>query len=176
MNTFQSGINRLLGTAAVATGYLTKTATENYVAKRGAEYNKSYEAQVEAAQKGYTKSGNISKSKAAEEAKQKAAEAAPGEASKIPFLKKADEALKVGYEEKIKGLNKRTQEGVAKLKASAAKNKQDMYKQFGDYQELAPQIMAKLPPEERWKIQAESKIKQQQAFDNFLKTVKGGKQ
>ena len=176
MNTFQSGINRLLGTTAVATNYLTKQSAENYMAKRGAEYDKAYEAQVNAAQKGYTKSGNKSRSKAALEAKQKAEAAQPGEGSKLPWLKGGEAQLKGEYEEKMKGLESRTKEGVSKLKATAAKGKQDMYKQFGDYQELAPQIMAKLPPEERWKIQAEAKLKQQQAFDNFLKQVKGGKQ
>ena len=176
MNTFQGSINQLLGIGAVATGYMTKQAQANYLQKRGAEYNKAYEAQVEAAAKGYTKSGAKSKSKGALEAQQQAEAAQPGAGTKLPFLKGAEEALKADYEAKMKGLQKRTSEGVEKLKAQKAKSKEDTFKQFGDYQELAPQIMAKLPPEERWKLQAQAKIKQQQAFDNFVKTVRGGKQ
>lgn len=175
MNTFQGSINQLLGMGAVASQYLTKQATTNYMQKRGAEYNRSYEAQVEAAATGYTKSGAKSKSKAALEAQQAAAEATPGASPKLPFLKKADDVLRADYEAKMKGLEKRTSEGVAKLKAQKAQGNEDLYKQFGEYQELAPQIMAKLPPEERWKIQAQAKIKQQQAFDNFIKQVRGGK-
>ena len=174
MNTFQGSINQLLGMGAVATGYLTKQAASAYSAKRGAEYAKAYDAQAEAAAKSYTKSGNKSKSKGAIEAQQLAQEATPGAAPKLPFLKKEDAALRADYEAKMKGLEKRTAEGVANLKATKKQSKQDMYKQFGDYQELAPQIMAKLPPEERWKIQAQAKIKQQQAFDNFQKKVRGG--
>ena len=75
MNTFQSGVNRLLNTTAVATGAVVKYTTDKYTAERGAQYNKAYEAQVEAAQKSYTKSGAKSKSNAAKEA-QAAAEAA----------------------------------------------------------------------------------------------------
>ncbi len=175
MNTFQGSINQLLGMGAVATGYLTNKAAAAYSAKRGAEYAKSFEAQQEAAAKSYTKSGNKSQSKAALEAQQKAQEATPGAGPKLPFLKKEDAALRADYEAKMKGLEKRTSEGVAKLKATKAQSKQDMFKQFGDYQELAPQIMAKLPPEERWKIQAEAKIKQQKAFDDFQKKIMGGK-
>ena len=176
MNTFQGSINQLLGIGAVATGYLTKQAAGAYSAKRAAEYNKSYQANVEAAATGYTKSGNKSKSKAAIEAQQEAEAATPGAAPKLPFLKKEDAALRADYEAKMQGLQKRTAEGVAKLKATKAQGKQEIFKQFGEYQELAPQIMAKLPPEERWKIQAQAKIKQQQAFDNFIKEVGGGKE
>ena len=176
MNTFQGSINQLLGMGAVATGYLTKQAASAYSAKRGAEYTNAYNASVEAAAKSYTKSGNKSQSKAALEAQAKAQEAAPGAGPKLPFLKKEDAALRAKYEADMKGLEKRTSEGVAKLKATKAQSKQDMYKQFGDYQELAPQIMAKLPAEERWKIQAQAKIKQKKAFDNFLDKIRGGKE
>ena len=174
MNTFQSGINKLLNTTAVATAAGVKYSTDQYMATRGAEYNKAYEAQVEAAQKSYTKSGAKSKSKAAKEAQIAAQEAQPGEASKLPWLKKPEEAMRSEYESKVKKKNEKTSEGVKKLKETAAKSKQDVYKQFGDYQELAPQLLAQMPPEERWKIQATAKIQQQQAFDNFIKSIKGG--
>ena len=176
MNTFQSGVNRLLNTTAIATGAIVKYTTDKYAAERGAQYNKAYEAQVEAAQKSYTKSGAKSKSNAAKEAQAAAEAAQPGAGSKLPWLKGTEEALKGDYENKVKKLNERTAEGVKKLKETKAKGMQDVYKQFGDYQELAPQLLAKMPPEERWKLQADAKLKQQQAFDNFLKKVKGGKE
>ena len=75
----------------------------------------------------------------------------------------------------MQGLQDRTQAGVKKLKETKAKGQQDIYKQFGEYQELAPQIMGKLPAEDRWKLQAEAKLNQQKAFDNFLESIKGGK-
>lgn len=175
MNTFQSGVNRLLNTAAVATGAIVKHTTDQYKMERGAEYNKAYNAQVEAAQKGYTKSGNKSKSKEAVEARFQARVNEPGEASKLPWLKKTEEALASDYENKMKGLQERTAEGVKKLKETAKKSKEDVYKQFGEYQELAPQLLAQMPAEERWKLQAQAKIAQQKAFDNFLDTVRGGK-
>ena len=111
MNTFQSGVNRLLNTAAVATGAIVKHTTDQYKTERGAEYNKAYNAQVEAAQKGYTKSGNKSKSKEAVEARFQARVNEPGEASKLPWLKKTEEALASDYENKMKGLQERTAEG-----------------------------------------------------------------
>lgn len=175
MNTFQSGVNRLLATAAVATDRAVQVSTNQYAAQRGAEYNKAYEAQVEAAQKSYTKSGAKSRSKAAKEAQAAAEAAQPGAGSKLPWLKGTEESLKGEYESKVKKLYERTAEGVKKLKATKEKGKQDLYKQFGDYQELAPQLLKQMPAEERWKLQAEAKLKQQQAFDNFLKSIKGGK-
>ena len=175
MNTFQSGVNRLLNTTAVATGAVVKHTTDRYMAERGAQYNKAYEAQVEAAQKSYTKSGAKSRSKGAKEAQAAAEAAQPGKGSKLPWLKGPEEALKAEYESKVKKLNERTAEGVKKLKGVKEQSKQDMYKQFGDYQEIAPQIMAQMAPEDRWKIQAEAKLQQKQAFDNFLKSIKGGK-
>ena len=174
MNAFQSSINRLLGATAVATGYLTKQATANYAANRGAEYNKAYEAQLEAAQKSYTKTGRVSSSKAAKEARAAAEQAQPGEGPKMPFLKKADEALKAEYDAKMSKLNKTVEEGRAKLKATNKKGKEDLIKSFGEYQELAPQLLAQMPPEERWKLQAQARIKQKEAYAKFLDTIKGG--
>ena len=171
----QGSINQLLGATAIATNYATKQAAENYAQKRAAEFEASYQANVEAAQKGYTKSGAKSKSKAAQEAQAKVAATQPGEGSKAPWNRKAEEQLGEIYTQKMKGLQDRTQAGVKKLKETKAKSEQDMYKQFGEYQELAPQIIGKLPAEDRWKLQAEAKLKQQQAFDNFLETIKGGK-
>lgn len=171
----QGSINQLLGTTAIATGYITKQAAANYAQKRAAEYEASYKANLEAAQKGYTKSGAKSRSKAAQEAQAKVEATKPGEGSKAPWNKKAEQELGEIYSEKMKKLQDRTQAGVKKLKATKAKSEQDMYKQFGEYQELAPQLIGKLPAEDRWKLQAEAKLKQQQAFDNFLESIKGGK-
>lgn len=176
MNTFQGSINRLLNTAAVASNYIAKEATANYTAQRSEQFNKAYEAQVNAAQKAYTKSGNKSKSKAAKEAEAQVIATQPGEGSKFPLFKGVEAQLQADYDKKVKGLEERTQKGVKGLKETAAKNKAGLYKQFGGYQELAPQILKKLPAEERWKIQAESKLKQQKAYDNFLEKVKGGRE
>ena len=175
MNTFQSGVNRLLNTTAIATGAMVKYGTEQYAAKRGAEYNKAYEAQVEVAQKSYTKSGAKSRSKAAQEAQAAAEAAQPGKASKLPFLKQTEEALASDYQKKVSGLQQRTAEGVKKLKETKKQSKQDIYKQFGEYQELAPQLLAQMPAEERWQLQAEAKLTQQKAFDDFIAKVRGGK-
>ena len=174
MNTFQSSVNRLLGEAAVATNYLTRQATANYAAQRGAEYEKSYQANLEAATKGYTKTGAVSRSKAAKEAAAAAEQAQPGPASKMPFLKGTEEALKADYDKKMGRLNKTVEEGRAKLKATNKQGKEDLLKSFGEYQELAPQLLAKMPPEERWKLQAEQRIKQKKAYENFIDTIRGG--
>ena len=175
MNTFQSGINRLLNTTAVATGAIVKHTTDKYTAERSAEYNKAYEAQVEAAQKSYTKSGAKSRSKAAKEAQAAAQAAQPGKGSSLPWLKDTEKALASDYETKMSKLQQRTAEGVKKLKDTKKQSEADLYKQFGDYQDIAPQLLAKMPAEDRWQLQAEAKIAQQKAFDNFLNTVKGGK-
>ena len=174
MNTFQSNINRLLGETAVATNYLVKQATANYAAQRGAEYDKSYQANLEAATKGYTKTGAVSRSKAAKEAAAAAEQAQPGPGPKMPFLKGTDEALKAEYDKKMGKLNKTVEEGRAKLKAQKKQGKEDLAKAFGQYQEIAPQLLSKLPPEERWKLQAEQRIKQKKAYENFIDTIKKG--
>ena len=175
MSSIQGSINQLLGMAAAGSAYLTSKSTAKYEAKRAAEFDKAYEAQLEAAQKGYTKSGAKSRSKAAEEAKAAAEAATPGQASKVPWNKGTEAKLKAEYDKKMQGLQERTSKGLTKLTEANLKAKEGTYKQFGDYESIAPQILSKLEPSDRWKIQAEQKLKQKQAFDSFINSLKGGK-
>ena len=175
MNTFQGSINQLLGIGAVATGYMTKQAQANYLQKRGAEYNKAYEAQVEAAAKGYTKSGAKSKSKDAISAREAAELATPGTGSKAPWNKETEKKLSAEYNDKIKGLQERTAKGLSKLQEANREAKAGTYKQFGDYESIAPQMLKKMDAKDRWKIQAQQKIEQRKAFDDFVNSLKGGK-
>ena len=171
MSSIQGNINQLLAMGAVATNYATKAASERYAAKRGAEYNASYQANLEAAKKGYTKGGNISQSKAAQEAREAAAAATPGAASKAHWNKGVEAQLKAEYDKKMGKLNETVNKGVESLKAAKAKGKEATLNQFGDYKELAPQIMAGMSADDRWKIKAEQRIIQRNAFDDFMKSL-----
>ena len=175
MSSIQGSINQLLGMAAAGSAYLTSKSTAKYEAKRAAEFDKAYEAQLEAAQKGYTKSGAKSRSKAAQEARQVAVELQPEPASKLPFHKATEAKLQADYDKKMAGLQERTAKGLSKLKEANLKAKEGTYKQFGEYESLAPQMLAKMEPSDRWKIQADQKLKQRHAFDNFIQSLKGGK-
>ena len=175
MSSIQGSINQLLGMAAAGSAYLTKQSAAKYEAKRAAEFDKSYQAQLEAAQRGYTKSGAKSRSKAAEEARAAAEAATPGPASKAPYHKEVEAKLQADYDKKMQGLQERTTKGLSKLKEANLKAKQGTYKQFGEYESIAPQMLAKMEPSDRWKLQAEQKLKQRQAFDSFIQSLKGGK-
>ena len=175
MSSIQGSINQLLGMGAAASAYYTQQAAAKYAAQRGAEYEKSYQAQLEAAKTGYTKSGAKSRSKAAKEAQAQVEVTMPGEGSKAPWNKATEEKLKAQHEAKVAGLQERTAKGLTKLKEANLKAKQGTYKQFGDYESIAPEILKKLSPSDRWKIQAEQKLKQQQAFNSFIDSLKGGK-
>ena len=175
MSSIQGSVNQLLGMAAAGTAYLTKNAATSYEAKRAAEFDKAYQAQLEAAQKGYTKSGAKSRSKAAKEAQAKAEALTPGQGSTAQWNKETEAKLQADYDKKTKGLQERTAKGLSKLKEANLKAKKGTYEQFGDYESLAPKLLAKMEPSDRWKIQAEQKLKQKQAFDNFIQSLKGGK-
>ena len=175
MSSIQGSVNQLLGITAAASSYLTKQSAAKYEARRGAELDKAYQAQLEAAQKGYTKSGAKSRSKAAKEAQAQVEATTPGEASKLPWHKDVEAKLQADYGQKVKGLQERTAKGLSKLKEANLKAKKGTYEQFGDYESLAPSLLAKMEPSDRWKIQAEQKLKQKQAFDNFIQSLKGGK-
>ena len=175
MSSIQGSVNQLLGIAAASTAYLTKGAAAKYAAQRGAEYEKAYQAQLEAAKTGYTKSGAKSRSKAAKEAQAQVEATMPGAGSKAPWNKDVEAQLKAKYDKDVAGLQERTAKGLTKLKEANLKAKQGTYKQFGDYESIAPEILKKLSPSDRWKIQAEQKLKQQQAFNSFIDSLKGGK-
>ena len=171
----QGSINQLLGMAAAGSAYLTKQAAAKYEAQRSAEYDKSYQAQLEAAQKGYTKSGAKSKSKDAISAREAAELATPGAGSKAPWNKETEKRLSAEYNDKIKGLQERTAKGLSKLQEANREAKAGTYKQFGDYESIAPQMLKKMDAKDRWKIQAQQKIEQRKAFDDFVNSLKGGK-
>ena len=175
MSSIQGSINQLLGIGAAGAAYLTSRSASKYAEQRKAEYDKAYKAQLEAAQKGYTKSGAKSRSKAAKEAQAQVELTTPGQASKLPWNKGTEAKLKAEYDKKMQGLQERTSQGLTKLKEANLKAKEGTYKQFGDYESIAPQILSKLEPSDRWKIQAEQKLKQKQAFDSFINSLKGGK-
>ena len=175
MSSIQGSINQLLGMGAAASAYYTQQAAHKYAAQRGAEYEKSYQAQLEAAKTGYTKSGAKSRSKAAKEAQAQVEATTPGAGSKAPWNKDVEAQLKAKYDKDVDGLQERTAKGLTKLKEANLKAKQGTYKQFGDYEPIAPEILKKLSPSDRWKIQAEQKLKQQQAFNSFIDSLKGGK-
>lgn len=167
----QGSVNQLLNIGAVATKYATKAASEKYAAERGAELDKSYQANLAAAKSGYTKSGAVSHSKAAEEARIAAQAATPGAGSKAYWNKGVEAQLKGEYDKKMGNLNKTVEEGVKGLKEAKEKGKQATYNQFGEYKELAPQIINNLSADDRWRVKAEQRIIQRNAFDDFMKSL-----
>lgn len=163
----QGSVNQLLGIGAVAANVATKKAAENYAAKRGAELNTSYQANVEAAKAGYTKSGAISNSAAAKEARAKVEATKPGEGSKAYWNKGTEAQLKADYDKKMGELTKTVNKGVADLKKAKEKGKEATLNQFGDYKELAPQILDNMSAGDRWRTLAKQRIIQRNAFNKF---------
>lgn len=167
----QGSVNQLLGIGAVASNVMTKQAAENYAAKRGAEYNTSYQANVDAAKAGYTKSGAISNSAAAKEARAKVEATKPGEGSKAPWNKNVEAQLKADYDKRMGELTKTVNKGVAGLKEAKQKGKEATLNQFGDYKELAPQILDKMSAADRWRTLAKQRIIQRDAFNKFRESL-----
>ena len=171
MSSIQGSINQLLGLTAAGSAYLTSAAQKSYAAKRGAEYDKAYQAQLDAAKSGYTKTGRVSRSKAAQEARAVAEQSQPGAGSKAPWNKDIEGQLKGQYEKKMAGLGKTVEEGRAKLKEADIKAKEATYQQFGDYSEIAPQILNSMSAQDRWKIKAQQRIMQRDAYNDFLESL-----
>lgn len=171
MSSIQGSINQLLNIGAVATNYATKVASQNYAANRKAELDKSYQANLEAAKTGYTKSGAVSHSKAAEEARAKVAETTPGAGSKAQWNKEAEAQLMADYETRMGKLNKTVEKGVQGLKDAKKQGQEATLKQFGEYKDIAPQLMANMKADDRWKVKAEQRIIQRKAFDKFMESL-----
>ena len=167
----QGSVNQLLGIGAVAANVATKKAAENYAAKRSAELNTSYQANVEAAKTGYTKSGAVSNSVAAKEARAKVEATKPGAGSKAYWNKETEAQLKSDYEKKMGELTKTVNKGVASLKEAKQKGKEATLNQFGDYKELAPQILNKMSAGDRWRTLAKQRIIQREAFNKFRESL-----
>ena len=167
----QGSVNQLLGIGAAVAKVGTEQAAQNYAATRGAEYNKAYQAQVDAAKNRYTKSGALSKSKAAVESQAAADAAQPGAASKMPWNKGVEAQLKAQYDTKMADLGKTEAKGVKSLKETAKKAKEATTKQFGDYADLSPKLLQMMSPEDRWKVKAKGKIMQRKAFDDFVESI-----
>ena len=157
--------------AAVVSNYAAKSAASKYEASRGAELENSYQAQLGAAKAGYTKSGNISNSKAAQEARAAAEAAQPKPGSKAPWNKATEEKLMSQYNAKVGKLNKTVEQGLEKLKKTKLQGQENMYAQFGDYKNLAPKLLNSMSSEDRWKMKAEQRIMQNDAFNNFLNSL-----
>lgn len=171
MSSIQGSVNQLLGIGAAVTTMGVKSSQANYAAKRGAEYDKSYQANLEAAKVGTTKSGAVSKSKKAIEAQEAAKAAAPQE-SKVPYWNKGiEESLKAGYDKKMSGLQSTVDKGRADLAKAAMKGKQETAQQFGGYQDIAGELMSKMSSADRWKVRAQQRLIQKDAFDKFLSNI-----
>lgn len=167
----QGSVNQLLGIGAAVAAYGTKQAADKYAQTRGAEYQKAYQANVEATKAKYTKSGALSKSKKAQETALAAQQAQPGPASKAYWNKATESKLASDYEVKMGKLGKVEAEEVAKLKEATAQGKQATAKAFGQYESIAPSLLAKMSPEERWKTKATERLMQKDAFNNFLEKI-----
>ena len=170
----QGSVNQLLGITAAASAYGVKRSQEAFAASRSAEYNKAYQANLEAVKNKYTKSGKLSKSAAAKETAEAAKLATPGPAPKAPWKKGIEEQLAGDYEAKMGKLGKKEYAGVKKLKETAIKGKEATSKQFGEYKELTPKILASMSPEERWKARATEKLMQKEAYESFLDSLNKG--
>ena len=172
----QGNINQLLGMGASVVHDATKAASKKYAAKRSAEYGESYQANLEAAKTGYTKSGEVSQSKAAQEARAAAQAATPGAGSKAHWNKDVEVQLKAEYDKKMGSLNKTVAEGVKGLKETKTKAKESAMKQF-NYDGVAPEIAEGMRADDRWKVKAEQRIMQRNAFNDFMERLdKEGKQ
>lgn len=166
----QGGINQLLGMGADVTKRVTQAAAEKYAAKRGAELDKSYQANVEAAKTGYTKSGAVSHSKAAEAARAKVEETTPGAGSKAHWNKEAEAQQKAEYDKKMGKLTETVNKGVAGLKETKNKAQESAEAQL-TYTGVTPEQAAAMRADDRWKVKAEQRIMQRNAFADFMKSL-----
>ena len=167
----QGSVNQLLGLGAAVAKVGTEQAAQSYAAQRGAQFDKAYQAQVEAARNRYTKSGALSKSKAAKESAAAAQAALPGEGSKAHWNKGVEAQLQAQYDKKMAALGKTEAKGVENLRKTAKEAKESTKEQFGDYADISPKLLQMMSPEDRWKIKAEGKIMQKNAFDKFVESI-----
>lgn len=167
----QGSVNQLLGITAAAAKLGTDMAAKSYAEKRQADYQTSFEAQKNAIAAKYTKSGALSKSQKAKETALAAEQAQPGKGSKAPWNKATEKKLAADYEAKMQGLQAAEKKGVAELKNKTAQAKEYTAKQFGDYKELSPKFLSMMSPEDRWKIKANEKLMQKDAFNKFVDTI-----
>lgn len=171
MSSIQGSVNQLLGIGAAVTSMGVKASQANYAATRGAELDKSYQANIEAAKVGTTKSGGVSKSKKALEAQEAVKASAPTD-KKVPYWNKGiEESLKTGYDKKMSSLQSTVDKGRSDLSKAAAKGKNATTAQFGDYEDLAGELMSKMSSKDRWKVKAEQRLIQKDAFDKFLSNI-----
>lgn len=167
----QESVNQLLGITAIATKMSVGASQAKYAEQRGEEYNKAYQAQLEATKAKYTKSGALSKSKEAKLTAQAAEAAQPGPASKLPWNKETEKKLAEEQATKLKGLKETEAKGVKNLKETTQKAKDITAKQFGQYEPISQQLLSKMSPEDRWKVRAQEKLMQKEAYAKFLEDI-----